>query len=275
MDMEKAHTNSTRTARLWLSCVTAAAATIAATPAHAQDAAPAVPPAAGEATIALPVQSAPAPAVAAQPPAEAAPVDAAPAPEAAPPADASAPDVAPVIAGAPAAPPAADRYYSYNPAKAAAPSRPHHTFGMTMDVGLPDGAALGVVVRPKFDWLRLGAAVTHNGMGPGLRFGVTLDPVSYAVGPTLTVEGGHCFAGTVPGIQGSPSIGYDYANFHLGLEFGNRSTFRFFVRGGASWVNMSSAQAQNSVINNGSTIMNPSYTGWVAPSAKLGFALYF
>ena len=240
--MEKAQTSSSRTAGLWLSCVSAVVVTLTATSAHAQDVAPPT-----ASTIA-----------------QAAPAPAAP----------GATDVAPAIAAAPA-PPAADHYYAYSPARAAAPSRPHRTFGMTMDVGLPDGAALGLVVRPKFDWLRLGAAVTHNGMGPGVRLGVTLDPLQYAVAPTLTVEGGHCFAGTVPGVQGSPSIGYDYANFHLGLEFGNRSTFRFFFRGGASWVNMSSAQAQNSVINNGSTILNPSYTGWVAPSAKLGFALYF
>lgn len=246
--MEKALPRSIRTAGRWLSCVSAVVVTVTATTARAQDSAP---PASASAA-AVPAQGSPAP-------------------EAAP----AATEAAPAIAGAPAAPPGSDRYYPYNPAHAAAPSRPHHTFGMTMDVGLPDGAALGLVVRPKFDWLRLGAAVTHNGMGPGVRLGVTLDPVQYSVGPTLTVEGGHCFAGTVPGIQGSPSIGYDYANFHLGLEFGNRASFRFFIRGGASWVNMSGAQAQNSVINNGSTIMNPSYTGWVAPSAKLGFALYF
>lgn len=253
--MEKALPSSNRAASLWLSCVSAVVVTVTATSAHAQDAAP---PAEAAPAVATPAEAAPAP-------------QAALAPQTAP----ASTEMVPSIAGAPAAPPAADRYYAYNPAHAAAPSRPHHTFGMTMDVGLPDGAALGLVVRPKFDWLRLGAAVTHNGMGPGVRLGVTLDPIQYAVAPTLTVEGGHCFAGTVPGIQGSPSIGYDYANFHLGLEFGNRSSFRFFIRGGASWVNMSGAQAQNTVINNGSTIMNPSYTGWVAPSAKLGFALYF
>jgi hypothetical protein len=165
-------------------------------------------------------------------------------------------------------------YYTYDAAKASAPSRHHRTFGVSMDVGVPDGAALGIVVRPRFDWLRLGAAVTHNGMAPGLRLGVTIDPIAFPIAPTLTIEGGHYWAGTVPGIQGSPSIGYDYANFHLGLEFGNRATFRFFLRGGASWVDMSAAQALNTT-SNASSIGNPSYTGWLAPSAKLGFALYF
>ncbi len=173
-----------------------------------------------------------------------------------------------VIAG----PPSPDS--AYDLAKAATPVRRHRTFGMTMDIGVPDGAALGIVVRPRFDWLRLAAAVTHNGIAPGLRLGVTLDPIAFPIAPTLTIEGGHYWAGPLPMIQGSPSIGYDYANFHLGLEIGNRATFRFFLRGGVSWVDMSGAQAQNTS-GNGSSIDNPSYTGWLAPSAKLGFSLYF
>ncbi len=173
-----------------------------------------------------------------------------------------------------AAVPEADHYYAYDPAKASAPSRHHRTFGMSMDVGVPDGAALGVVMRPRFDWLRLGAAVTHNGIAPGVRLGVTIDPIAFPIAPTLTIEGGHSWAGTVPMLQGSPSIGYDYANFHLGIEVGNRASFRFFLRGGASWVDMSSAQVLNARVAT-TGIGNPSYTGWLAPSAKLGFALYF
>jgi hypothetical protein len=173
-----------------------------------------------------------------------------------------------------AAAPEADHYYAYDPAKASAPSHHHRTFGMSMDVGVPDGAALGVVVRPRFDWLRLGASITHNGIAPGVRLGVTIDPIAFPIAPTLTIEGGHYWAGTLPMFQGSPSIGYDYANFHLGIEVGNRASFRFFLRGGASWVDMSGAQAQNTSVTS-TGIGNPSYTGWLAPSAKLGFALYF
>ncbi|MGA7121545.1 MAG: hypothetical protein WBY94_15680 [Polyangiaceae bacterium] len=149
----------------------------------------------------------------------------------------------------------------------------HRTFGMFMDLGVPDGVALGLVVRPAFDWLRIGGAVTHNGMAPGARFGVTLDPVAAPVGPTLTVEGGHYWGGKLPMISDSPSIAYNYANFHLGLEVGNRATFRFFLRGGVSWLDLSTAQSQGP--SSGSGIANPSYSGWLAPSGKLGFAAYF
>jgi hypothetical protein len=141
---------------------------------------------------------------------------------------------------------------------------------MAMDVGVPDGAGLGLSVRP-VEWLRVGASVTHNLMAPGARVGITLDPIPGPVGITLTVEGGHSWSGTVPGVQGSPAVAYDYANFHAGLEFGNRSSFRFFLHGGASWLDMS-ASASQSVL---SGLSNLSYRGWIAPSAKLGFSLHF
>jgi hypothetical protein len=151
----------------------------------------------------------------------------------------------------------------------------HRTFGMTMDIGVPDGAGLGLVVRPYLDWLRLAASVTHNGMAPGVRGGLTLDPIKFPLAPTLTVEGGHYWEGSLPIVKDSPAIGYNYANFHLGLEVGNRDTFRFFMRGGASWIDVSTAHFQNTPGGSGSTLGNPSYSGWLAPSAKLGFAAYF
>jgi hypothetical protein len=142
-----------------------------------------------------------------------------------------------------------------------------------MDLGVPDGAALGLVVRPRFDWLRIGAAATHNTMAPGVRLGVTVDPVVFPIAPTLTVEGGHYWEGPMPMIKNSPSIGYNYANFHLGLEVGNRATFRFFLRGGVSWLDVSTAHFQSA--SGSGTLGDPSYSGWLAPSGKLGFSTYF
>jgi hypothetical protein len=157
-----------------------------------------------------------------------------------------------------------------------APAPRHRTFGMSMDIGVPDGAALGLSIRPALEWLRIGAAVTHNGMAPGMRFGATLDPVAFPLAPTFTVEGGHYWEGRLPVVKDSPSIGYNYANFHLGLEVGNRATFRFFLRGGVSWVDVSTAHFQSaSKSSGGSGIGDPSYNGWLAPSGKLGFAAYF
>ncbi len=176
-----------------------------------------------------------------------------------------------------------------NADQAPAPLTPRHrTFGVSMDVGVPDGAALGLVVRPRFDWLRIAGAVTHNGIAPGVRFGVTLDPIAFPVAPTLTIEGGHYWQGTLPMIQDAPAVGYNYANFHLGLEIGNRSTFRFFLRGGASYLDVNGSSFQSptgmsgasssgttAVATSGSGFGNPSFNGWLAPSGKLGFSLYF
>jgi hypothetical protein len=139
-----------------------------------------------------------------------------------------------------------------------------------MDFGVPDGAGLGLSVRP-VEWLRLGAAATHNGLAPGARVGITFDPMPTPVAITFTVEGGHYWSGTVPGIQGAPAVAYNYANVHLGLEFGNRSSFRFFLRGGASWLDMTASSLPSDL----SGLSNLSYHGWMAPSAKLGFSLYF
>ncbi|MBV9947793.1 MAG: hypothetical protein JOZ69_13140 [Myxococcales bacterium] len=152
----------------------------------------------------------------------------------------------------------------------------HKTFGMDVDVGVPDGAAVGLVVRPQVEWLRLAGAVTHNTMAPGLRLGATLDPIDFPVAPTFSVEGGHYWEGAMPFVKGSPSVAYNYANLHLGLEVGSRASFRFFVRGGASWLDVSTAHFQNTVGGGAtSAIGDPTFHGWLAPSGKLGFSLYF
>lgn len=156
-------------------------------------------------------------------------------------------------------------------------SQPRHRWlGMQVDVGAPDGAALGLVVRPKFDWLRLEAAGTYNGLAPGGRLGLTLDPVSFGIAPTLTAEAGFAGQGAIPNHADLPMVGYDYANFHLGLEFGSRSSWRFFFHGGPSFLHVSTSNFQNAVsLGNGITLANPTTDAWVIPTFKLGLSLYF
>jgi hypothetical protein len=146
---------------------------------------------------------------------------------------------------------------------------------MVMDVGVPDGAALGLSVRPFVEWLRVSAAGTYNGMAPGARVGITLDPISFPIAPTLTVEGGHYWAGSVPTMNDAVAVGYNYMNFHLGLEFGSQSSFRFYLRGGVSWLDISSTINQQASGSGSPTVSDPSFSGWVAPSGKLGFATHF
>ena len=151
----------------------------------------------------------------------------------------------------------------------------HRTFGMVMDVGVPDGAALGLSVRPFVEWLRVSAAGTYNGIAPGARVGMTLNPISFPIAPTLTVEGGHYWSGSVPTMNDAVAVGYNYMNFHLGLEFGNQSSFRFYLRGGISWLDISSTINQQSNSSGSANVSDPSFSGWVAPSGKLGFATHF
>ncbi len=164
------------------------------------------------------------------------------------------------------------------PALASADESPRFKYvGMQVDVGVPDGAAVGVVVRPKLNWLRLNLSGTYNVLSPGIRGGFTLDPIKFPIAPTLTLEGGHSFKGTVPGIASNPEVSYNYANLHLGIEFGNRDSWRFFIHGGPSWINAQTYDFENTIGNKDKSlsVSDPSVSARVFPTAKLGFALYF
>jgi hypothetical protein len=110
-------------------------------------------------------------------------------------------------------------------------------FGIQGDLGAPDGAALGLVVSPGLYWLKLVPSITTNGLGIGWRAGVTLDPVWFAIGPSLTFEYGRyktldlSFTG-----KDLPDLTYEYVNLQGGLEIGSPNVFRFFIHAGPSWV---------------------------------------
>jgi len=147
--------------------------------------------------------------------------------------------------------------------------------GAQIDVGVPDGAAAGLVVRPQ-DWLRLNASITYNAIAPGVRGGITLDPIDFGIAPTMTAEAGFSGQGKVPGGKNTPDVGYDYINLHLGLEFGNRHTWRFFLHGGPTYIHLNTGNFQNTVgFPSGLIIGNPTANVWFTPTVKLGFALFF
>ncbi|MGB8294004.1 MAG: hypothetical protein WCG85_01110 [Polyangia bacterium] len=129
------------------------------------------------------------------------------------------------------------------PAPAARPKP--HLLGVTTDVGLPDGANLGLVLRPT-SWIRLNAAGGTNSASLGFRGGVTAIPQWFwQIGPSFTLEAGYCRVGNVNGLLRSffqvPSwmkdyaqqAGYTYYNAHLGLEFGRRNITGFIHAGGS------------------------------------------
>jgi hypothetical protein len=171
-------------------------------------------------------------------------------------------------------------------------------YGVMADAGLPDGANASLVFRPAC-WLRLHGGGGYNMISTGVRAGATLVP--FGLGPSATIEGGHYFDGDANGLaqrfagQSFQStllekVGYDYANFHLGLDFGYRRV-TFYIHGGMSYVrakvhNFDGVVASEAAANgassangaNGGTTeisinQDPTVKAWF-PSAKLGLIVY-
>lgn len=148
--------------------------------------------------------------------------------------------------------------------------------GTALDVGAPDGATLGVVVRPWCNWVKLGVSGAYNYISPfGGRLSATFDPIKFPIAPQLEVDGGIFERGTITQLSGDPSLQYDYLDLLLGLGFGNRDGFRFVFSGGMShlWLNVGNF---NQVVNvaPGITLGNPSASVWV-PAGKLGIVWLF
>jgi hypothetical protein len=116
--------------------------------------------------------------------------------------------------------------------------------GAMVDVGVPDGLIGSLVVRP-WKWVRVYGGGGSNSVSKGWRTGLALIP--FGAGPSVSVEYGRYGQGDANGLvrsmtggsfDGSPlleKLAYDYANAHVGLEFGGKR-FTFFVHGGVSRV---------------------------------------
>ena len=190
-----------------------------------------------------------------------------------------------------AAPARADVPATVTGVPAPAPKAPPR-FGVMADAGLPDGANVSLVFRP-LSWLRAHGGGGTNMISKGLRAGVTLLP--FRSGPSATLEAGHYFDGDANGLArrfaGSSfqselleRIGYDYANAHLGLDFGSRRV-TFYIHGGMSYVRANihnvdsviSAQAAANGADSGTTEVSvkqdPIVRAWF-PSVKLGLIVY-
>ena len=171
-------------------------------------------------------------------------------------------------------------------------SSPLPQLGVMADAGLPDGANGSLVYRP-WKALRVHGGGGYNMISKGIRAGATLVP--FGMGPSATLEGGHYFEGDANGLAQRfagasfqsallERVGYDYANFHLGLDLGYRRV-TFYLHGGMSYVraqvhNFDSVVASEAASNgagNGTTEISikqdPTVRAWF-PSAKLGLIVY-
>lgn len=204
-----------------------------------------------------------------------------------------------VLAGAPAAraaetAPAAQATAEKSPAPATAePSLPW--LGMMVDAGIPDGAQGSLVLRP-WKALRFSVGGGYNMISKGVRGGVALLP--FGRGPSLSVEAGRFFDGNAnmtaqkfagasfAGIDLLNNVGYDFANAHLGLDFGYRRV-TFYIHGGMSYVRATVPKENlNSTFNKNPAIDGQDANGLqvsfkqdaivkaIGPSAKIGLIVY-
>lgn len=150
----------------------------------------------------------------------------------------------------------------------------HRWLGVQMDLGAPDGIAIGAVIRPYFNWIRLTVSATHA-LAAGYRGGITLDPMPYPVGLTATAEAGHTTDGEIPGGTGVPAFSYDYANLHMGFEIGIRNHWRVFLHGGGTWIKAKTRGITDTLASDGVTLEEATVTAKMAPTGKLGFTVYF
>ena len=196
---------------------------------------------------------------------------------------------------------AADEVVEQAAAPAPAPAEPSLPWlGLMTDVGVPDGMQASIVLRPE-RWLRASVSGGYNLISKGVGGGLTILP--FGRGPSLLVVGGHYFDGDAnaaaaklagPAFSSSTfaqndsaliqRVGYDYANLHLGLDFGYERV-TFFIHAGMSYV--------QGKVHNIETIVqrNPSIDGvdanglevaikgdptvkYIGPSAKIGLIVY-
>jgi hypothetical protein len=169
------------------------------------------------------------------------------------------------------------------------------TFGLMTDIGVPDGAQGSLVIRP-WKALRFSVGGGYNMISKGVRAGVALLP--FGRGPSLSLEGGRFFKGNAntpaqkfagpnfSGIDALNNVGYDYANAHLGLDFGYRRV-TFYIHGGMSYVHGTIPKEDlNSTINTDPSINGQNSSGLqfqfkkdmqitaIGPSAKIGLIVY-
>jgi len=142
--------------------------------------------------------------------------------------------------------------------------RTRRNIGAAIDAGIPDGANLGLVVRP-FDWARLGASVGTNTAAFNYRGGLSLLPTGW--GPSFDFEVGHCNIADLnsllrksfsvpnwvkPYVQ---QLGYTYFNAHVGFDL-PLGDFIIFAHGGYTYL-AATVRAPNPVVvdkNTGTTV---------------------
>jgi len=167
-------------------------------------------------------------------------------------------------------------------------------FGLSLEGGVPEGGALGVLYRP-LPSIRLSAGPAWNYASFGVQGGVAYQPFRSFVSPVVSLEGGRYFSADLSflanGSSGVPSeieplmkdVRYTYGAVHLGVELGSARGFAFSIRAGLAWVSVlakgtaSTSAGTGSGAGSGTATVefdDPRVRGTV-PSVKLGVQYWF
>lgn len=145
--------------------------------------------------------------------------------------------------------------------------------GFGMDLGVPSGASVGLVVHPWEDVLTVQPSLTYNALAFGGRVSLKLDPMALAknlpVGLFVDGQGGFAEQGNIPGK--SASLGYDYVNIYGGLRLGKPNGFHWNFEAGPTYLNATTGNFQSLFTTSGVGVGNPKVSGWVAPTFVTGF----
>ena len=162
--------------------------------------------------------------------------------------------------------------------------------GVMVDAGVPDGFNGSFVYRP-VPRINVHAGLGTNLVSMGLRAGASLYVLPTHVTPSVNIEAGHYFSGNANNTANrlglasdsdSPILrqfGYDYVNFHLGVDVG-RERFSFYFHAGFSALrgtlhNLDEVVAEDA--NEDLTFRvgeDATASAWT-PSGRFGFLYYF
>jgi hypothetical protein len=160
-------------------------------------------------------------------------------------------------------------------------------FGLLVDAGLPEGAAVSLVWRP-VQQVRIFAGPAFNVVAWGAQAGVTLIPWHLGLSPVISLEGGRYFAPDATFLADNASgipeelepllhdVSYDYAALHVGLELGTRNAFALSLRVGLArvWLDAPGTTTYEDSSGTVVTLSDPRLRGTL-PSVKLGLQLWF
>jgi hypothetical protein len=156
--------------------------------------------------------------------------------------------------------------------------------GGSLGIGAPSGANVSIVMEPWTHWTRIEAGLSYNVLSFGGIASATFTPIKFPIMPVAFVEGGFFPNGSVPSFMLSgktlPSAGYDWVSFGPGLEFGNRDSVVFFIHPAITYIHATAGNFQ-SVVNangggpNGMTFGDPTVSGFIAPTLRLGLSVLF